>query len=113
MIGSTLIYEPNPSRLAHIDMDNLEQFSIIELESLITLDFEVICQKGDVRWTAGEPLLFDEESGMVVLPVSEPGIKFVCNHSAELDETQKSDQAKIKAFIEEHGANNIYELATF
>jgi len=50
---------------------------------------------------------------MAVLPVSGAGINFVCNDSAELDETQKSDQAKIKAFIEKHGVNNIYELATF
>ena len=61
----------------------------MELDSLLTLDFETTCQEANIAWVGGELVRHDEESGMALLSISAEGINFVCRYSGELDETQK------------------------
>lgn len=113
MIGSTLIHEPDESKLASMDIQSVDDFNVLELDSLVTLDFETITGEGGVSWSEGEPVQYDEGSGMAILRVSEAGLMYLCSYSGDLDETQKKDQEKIRQFVKQYGSTGVYELATF
>ena len=113
MVGSTLIYEPDETKLIGMDIEELDEFNIVELDSLITLDFETITQEGGVSWSEGEPVYYSEDSGMAVLRVSEAGLNCVCNYTGALDQVKKEDQEKLREFVNKYGNSNVFELATF
>jgi hypothetical protein len=78
MPGSTFIAENDPSRLAEItSVEDLGGFVTLELEVMITLDFEMLAGEGGVRWAESEPIHFDEEGGMALFKVNETGLLYV------------------------------------
>jgi hypothetical protein len=67
MLGSTFIAENDPSRVAEItSLEDLDGFVTLELDAMITLDFETLASEGGVRWAESEPIHFDEEGGMAL-----------------------------------------------
>ena len=50
MLGSTFIAENDPSRVAEItSLEDLDGFVTLELDAMITLDFETLASEGGVR----------------------------------------------------------------
>lgn len=114
MIGSTIIAEKTPSRLAEItSVDDLDNFTCLNLDTMITLDFQQIVASAGVQWAEGEPLQDDPDSGMAIFKVNEKGLAYVLAHTSELDAVHQADVRKLAKFVKTHGSSNIYELATF
>ena len=64
MIGSTMIAENSPSRLATIRCaDDLDGFVLVELDVMTTLDFELLTTEAGLDWTDGDPIVFDPDGG--------------------------------------------------
>lgn len=115
MIGSTFVSTLNPEALAHIacDVEAISQFAHVELEQLITLDFEEICSASNTSWAIGDPIVFDEESGIAIFRINPDGLTFVIGQKTSLNSVESTDIALLESFVKEHGVNHIYEVATF
>jgi hypothetical protein len=114
MLGSTFIAENDSSRLTEItSAEDLSGFATLELDAMITLDFEMLANEAGVRWAESEPVHFDEEGGRALFKVNETGLLYVLGRATKLTEVQKSDLSKLAAFVRAHGSSHIYELAVF
>lgn len=121
MIGSTIVYIPelpkDKSDLFDRIMEN-EEFEKIELDGLTTLDFSIINMKANTKWQKEKnPIVFDEDIGLVIIHISESGLNSVINYKGELEnvdtETQEADILALKKFVNKHGSESLYELVTF
>lgn len=114
MIGSTLIAEKDPSRLATIAfVDDIDDFVHGDLDAMTTIDFEMLCMRGSVAWLESEPVLFDDEGGMATCQVSDAGLSYLLDHAADVPEEYRGDVRKLAEFVAKRGKSHIYELATF
>lgn len=115
MLGSTFISENDLEKLRSLkeDLDALDDLAHVSLDFLSTLDFETLAANSGVRWMTAEPLVYDEEDGIVVVKVSPEGLERVLTERNEFDEDQVIDLDSLRAFVRAHGTENIYELATF
>lgn len=113
MIGSTFIYEVDQERLVELqsDIECLDDMTIVELDSLISLDFAVACSSAGIGWSVGEPVVYGE--GLAVLRVSSQGLTYVLESSGFSDPVQLEDLAKLRNFVSVHGFDHIYEFTTF
>ncbi len=98
-------------------VDN-EEFEMIELDYLTSLDFAIINTLAGTKWESeNNPVVYDEEGGLVIVHLAKDGLESVIAFKGELDnvdkETQQADIAQIKAFAEKHGYDNLYEVVTF
>src|SRR5687767_10769365 len=92
MIGNTFIHEPDRDRLATIgDVDDLDGLTTVELDTLMSIDFELMTSEAGLHWSEGEPVLYDLEGGLAVFKVSPEGMKLVLSRESELDECQRAD----------------------
>lgn len=115
MIGSTFIHAVDSSSLAVLaeDLDRLDEFDLVDLDSMITLDFEEICSVTGVKWAAGEPVIFDEAGGLAVFPVSPSALQQVLRAVQASPAEHRTDLEALRSFVARVGASNIYELVTF
>jgi hypothetical protein len=116
MIGDTFIYAPDVTKIQALQsegMDALDNFEYVDMEVMLTLDFETLCGPENVEWSAGDPVIFDEEAGLCVLRVSELGLQFVLGGAFQLDSDQAADVAALRQFVAKHGHAAIYEVSTF
>ncbi len=117
MMGSTLIFQPDVSKLRKPDLDELDDMDALDMERLTTLDFTIITGDAEVSWEEGEPVFLDEEGGLSILKVSRAGLEAVLNFKGELDDFTKEEVTveieKLQEFIDRVGYDHIYELATF
>jgi hypothetical protein len=114
MIGSTIIAEKNAARLAEItSVDDLADFTCLELDAMTTLDFETIVVEVKVKWAAGKPIQYDPDGGMAIFKIDEKGLSYVLQRSSELDEAKQADLRKLADFVRAHGSSHLYEFATF
>jgi hypothetical protein len=115
MIGSTFIYTQNSSALAVLvqDLETIDRFAYVEMESLITLDFEIVCQSYGVQWASTQPVVYDEEAGLTIFKVVREGIRCTIGYKDHFRNNQLPDIEAFEGFIAMHGADHIYELATF
>jgi hypothetical protein len=115
MIGSTFIHETDSTRLATLetDLDGLEDMTIVELDSMITLDFEAICTPAEIDWSLGDPVVFNESAGIAVFQVSPDALVHVLGADGAMASEQAEDLEKLRAFVNRHGTSHIYQLATF
>lgn len=95
-----------------------EAFETIELDHLRSLDFAIITGSADMRWESkSNPVVYDEEGGMVIVHLAKEGLESVIAFEGDLDnvdrETQQSDIARIREFTEKHGFDHLYEVASF
>lgn len=112
MIGSTLIKEIDIEKLKGFDPESAGDFLTIELETLLTLDFETKVSEAGLKWSACQPVFFDEERACVLFALTTTGLEFIASDNCQLEEHQKQDKALIRKFIQENGSDNIYEFAT-
>lgn len=92
----------------------LEQLDHVALDGLLTLDFETMLAGTGMSWSAGEPVQFDEQAGIAIFQVDPESLRLVLSEStADVDPRHAADLAKLRSFVSVHGANGIYELATF
>jgi hypothetical protein len=115
MLGSTFIYAPDPSRLALIaeDLDALDDFDHVNLDALLSLDFELILLPSGAKWSAKEPEVFDEARGVAIARVNPEALRHVIANKRALSEEQASDVELLEAFAAKHGFDHMYELSTF
>jgi hypothetical protein len=114
MVGSTIIAEKDPSRLAAItSVDDLDDFTCLELDTITTLDFQTIVVDGGVRWAEGKPVQHDPDSGMAIFKLDEKGLAYVLGRASELDEAKQADLAKLADFVRAHGSSRMYEFTSF
>jgi len=114
MVGSTIIAEKNTSRLAKVtSVDDLSEFTCLELDTMTTLEFQTIVVEGGVKWAQGKPIRYDPDSGMAIFKIDEKGLAYVLGRAAELDETKEADLRKLADFTRAHGSSQLYEFATF
>jgi len=114
MVGSTIIAEKNPARLADIaSVDDLADFICLELDTMATLDFQTIVVDGGVKWAQGKPIQYDPDSGMAIFKIDEKGLSYVLGRAAELDTAKQADLRKLAEFVRAHGSSHLYEFATF
>ena len=114
MIGSTIIAEADPSRLAGItSVDDLESFARVELDVMTTIDFVSFTTAGNVDWTEGEPIYFDEDDGLCIAKISDAGLSYLLAHAADLPDEHQGDVQKLAEFVQKNGPSGLYEVATF
>jgi hypothetical protein len=121
MIVSTIVFIPKlPENRANLfdKIINQSAFEEIALDTLTSIDFEIITYQANTRWERDtNPTLLDEESGAILLHISKEGLEAVINFEGELDnvdiEIQKTDIVMLKNFIERFGFDNLYECVTF
>ena len=113
MLGSTFIAAQNPDDLKELEIDDLDDFRHCSLEALTTLDFELALQGSGIRWTQGQPVVHDEEAGLIVFQVNPIGLQAVLAPSSPLRVSHPDDISVLREFVDENGAANIHELVTF
>jgi len=114
MIGSTLIHEPDESRLRSLaTIDDIADLCTLELSALGTIDFQMIVDAANAEWVGGEPVFLDEEGGAAIFKVNPAGLRVVLSAIPNLGSVQSADLQSIRDFVAQHGSNSIYELATF
>lgn len=85
MLGSTFISTKKPRELVKLgdDLDALDDFVHVSLDALLTLDFVVALEGTNVSWDYGDPILYDEASGIVIAQVNPTALKKALDpHSA-------------------------------
>jgi hypothetical protein len=121
MIGSTIVFIPElPEKKATLFKRIIEneEFEMIELDALTSLDFSIITMKDDTSWNAPQnPVVYNEKSGLVITHIDQAGLQSVLAFTGELDdidaETQQSDIEQLRGFAELYGTDRLYELVTF
>jgi hypothetical protein len=115
MFGTTIIAETSLDRLQAIaGVDDLVQFTCLELDCLVSLDFELILVNSGCRWAADhDPVMYDPEAGLALFKIDEAGLAAVLQLGPTLSADQAADIEKLAAFVRLHGRANLYEYATF
>jgi hypothetical protein len=83
------------------------------MESLITLDFEIVCQSYGIQWASSQTVAYDEEAGHAIFKVVPDGIRCAIRYKDHFKNNQLPDIEAFDRFIAMHGSEHIYELATF
>ena len=116
MVGSTIIYEPDAERLNEIEtVDDLDRFTTLDLDALTTLDFQELVEAidGSPHWADDDALIFDEGAGLAIFKIHASGLKAVLQIESALHPAKRRDLDALQAFVDQHGFDDIYELATF
>lgn len=114
MVGSTLIYEPNHTKLVALsNIDNIDDFIYLDLDYMMTIDFSTLLLGEDVRWCEKEPVIYDPESGIALLKIDPEGLQRILDQAGNIDGKFSADIEKISKFINKYGFNDIYERSTF
>lgn len=115
MIGSIFIHTKTPADLSRLmrDMDAIDDFVHVSLDSMLTLDFEEVCSRHDVDWSLPEPLVFDEETGLAIAGVEPGGLRWVLSNMQLFSEDQQPDLNKLQDFVAANGTESLYEVSVF
>ena len=115
MIGSTFLHTEDPMALGCLaeDLDSVDSFAHVDMDTLITLDLEVVCTPAGVRWAAPQPVIYDEGGGLAVFKIQPEGIAFILGNTHLFSAAQQADLELLRAFVAAKGADHIYELAAF
>ena len=114
MVGSTLIYEPDHTKLIVLsNIDNIDKFIYLDLDYMTTIDFSTLLLGEDVRWCEKEPVIYDPEDGFALLKIDPAGLQKILNKAENIDKKFSADLEKVSKFIKKHDFNNIYERSTF
>jgi hypothetical protein len=109
-----MIAEKDRARLAAItSMDEIDNFIHVDLDAMTTIDFESFEMPANIRWSEGEPVVYDEEGGLAIVKVSEAGLAYLLEHAAEVPDEHQDDVRTLAEFVAKNGGAHIYELATF
>lgn len=72
MAGSVFVVAEHTHQLLELaqDVDKLDELDHVEMDYLLTLDFEAICAPARIRWSEDTPIAFDEELGVAIAGVT-------------------------------------------
>lgn len=114
MAGSIFVVAEHTDELLDLaqDMDKLDDFDHVEMDYLLTLDFEAICAPARIRWSDDTPIAFDEVLGLAIARVTPEGLEAVLAPGAFAAEHDR-DVGALRAFVEKHQSKRIYEVSTF
>ena len=113
MAGSIFISTLDTALFSEFDIDSLDTLEHVQMERLLTLDFDMACTAKGVNWVAGEPAVLNESEGFVIFPVSKEALEFVIANPSSIENAHHDDQMALASFIKSNGAANIFELASF
>jgi len=113
MVGSILIKENDCEKIKEFSIESANKFTTLELNVLLTLDFEMKVSESDTRWADGEPVFFSEENGSALFSVNSAGIDFLLSDACNIESHEADDIDRLRKFVEKNGNKNIYEFATF
>ncbi len=85
----------------------------VALDELLTLDFEMALDGANVSWVHGDPIVYDEASGIAIFQINPTALQKVLDPCSALEVEHPEDIALLRKFITEYGADHIYELAAF
>jgi hypothetical protein len=94
-------------------LDELDQFDCLELDYMLTLDFEVLTSEAKLSWAAGEPVRSDPAGGLAIFKVNPEGLKHIAQLGSSAERHHQVDIANVAKFVAEHGTSDIYELTTY
>ena len=107
----------NPDLLKEMDFEALSDslsFPKVEFDRLISLDFELMLTDSTESWAEKNPILFNEEAGVVVFGINPIAISLILERrEIEQDETIRSDLKKLHDFVAKYGSEHLFEVATF
>src|SRR5256885_17121405 len=107
MTGSTLIHEPDESRLRDLtSLDDIGDLCTLELNALATIDFQQLVEAASASWVGDEPVFFDEEGGAAIFKVDPAGLRVVLSANPKFGSAQTADLQSISDFVAEHGVNS-------
>jgi hypothetical protein len=116
MIGSTVVHAPDEQRLLALEGNYalIAGFARVELDVLTGAELTLMLPTG-VRWSAGAPVIYDEEGGLAITHVSAAALRYlVANKSSmTLDAEQRRDLDKICDFLGARPLDEIYEVTSF
>jgi hypothetical protein len=115
MIGSTFIFEPNRKKLAKLrgHVDRVGQFVHVDLDRMLSIDFAELMGPFNLRWSEAEPIIWDEDGGLVVVGVREEALRALLTVDPDSELELAGDLRKLSAFLTKHGTHHIFELSTF
>jgi hypothetical protein len=114
MAGSTIIIVRDPQQLLAIESaDDLDCFIKLELERMITLDFEILANSGHVKWSASEPIVYNPDAGMAIFKIEKSGLVYLLQYPIDEQTEHREDLSKLVDFVRMYGIDCIYEFATF
>lgn len=112
-MASIFIHEKDASKLQQFDIENLDDYTHICMDELLTLDFEIMCQGTGQRWCLATPLIYDEANGLVLCQLHPAGLETVLSLPPDDDDIRADDMDRLRSFINTHGKQEIFELSTF
>ncbi|MEJ2406277.1 MAG: hypothetical protein P8171_18645 [Candidatus Thiodiazotropha sp.] len=92
------------------DVDNLDDFEYLDLGDINTLELTEINPESS-SWATGEPLAFNEEVGIVLLPFSKESLNWLKGNVEMLEEYGVSKESVFQFCSE--CSDNLYCLDTF
>jgi hypothetical protein len=92
------------------DIDKLDDFEYLDLGDVNTLELTEINPESS-SWATGEPIVFNEETGVVLLPFSKESLKWFKENAEMLEEFGVSKESAAQFCAE--CADNLYCLDTF
>jgi hypothetical protein len=112
--GSTILTAQNPNLLLEIsEVDDLNNFSCIELDRMMTLDLEILADRGGVKWSGAKPIVYDSDAGMAIFKIERSGLIYLLEYPIDEQTEHREDLSKLVDFVRMHGIDRIYEFATF
>ena len=114
MTGSTILTTQQPNLLLEIsEVDDLNNFTHIELDRMITLDLEIITERGGVKWSGSQPIVYDPDAGMAIFKIERSGLIYLLEYPIDERAEHREDLSKLINFVRMYGIDCIYEFATF
>jgi hypothetical protein len=117
VLGSTFICEQQPQQLQRIvaDSEAINDFAYIELDRLLTLDFEICLQGIGLQWHVGEPVVLaqDETGGMVIVKVLPEALEYVFAHKDKFALDMLDDLNVLETFVRGNDIYAIYEFSNY
>lgn len=101
-----LVSAENPDKVVGVveDIDNVKNFDHLDLGKLNTLELTEVAPES-MDWVQGEPIVFDEGSGVVLLQYSKKSLTWLQSNIEALEEYGVSKDA-----IESFCSKNIQQL---
>jgi hypothetical protein len=121
MLGSTIVHIPTLPKDRNTLFEKIieeELYDEISLIKLTTLDFSIINIEKGTSWDApNNPIVFDEENGVVITHINKDGLNTVLNYKGNLENIEPEilirDIQTLQNFVNQFGTDNLYELVTF
>jgi hypothetical protein len=121
MLGSTIVYIPTlPKDINTLFEKIIDEglYDEISLIKLTTLDFSVINIEKGTSWDASNnPIVYDEENGIVITHINKDGLNTVLNFKGSLDNIEpqivEMDIKSLQNFVDQFGVDHLYEVVTF